>query len=331
MHAPHSRQFLCVARCHCPPQIVVAARAAASENAGFECCYGIYDAAVEVLSALNDSAIECCVCLSPLDDSDEATFTAACFHSFHDPCLFKWVSLSRTKWLEENLSDDSPTKRLIAAYRGEVTARANVEAEVCNQLDHVTCQVATWTHEVEVSQAALEVSRCDNDSLATAEAQTRLWEAERTVSQLVKDRQGLKGKMKAAALRREEAEARLAREEGKVREKVTTQLPTAPCPVCRVSVDWSPDLEAGYSSWCASQAAPSPAGPQGAEDAAAALPDLDPDTRAYLDAFRARVTALMETQRANGGIIDGPPPTIVIGATPTPVAEATPLPALPTE
>lgn len=101
-------------------QVLEAARLAAADGAGMECCYSVVDAATELLSHLNDTDVSCAICLAALEPEElEDATTTPCFHSFHNGCLFRWVHEQRQSWAADRFNEDAPIRRYVSACRGD--------------------------------------------------------------------------------------------------------------------------------------------------------------------------------------------------------------------
>lgn len=306
-------------------------REIATASVGMECCYAIVDAALDKLSHLNESVIDCAICLSMIDvDDEEGSFTARCYHSFHNSCLFKWVQQLRHTWMADNFAEDSVMIRHVASCRSEAQTRvsrqhsrnccgtcefsvtelcaqsrvqARAEVELRSELEAVKLQIESLQQEIASYKA--EIARTPNEDgrndAALAELAGKLRECEAALVRCVTAREGGKAKVRNAAAKREEAEVKLAQQQDKVTQAMRDTRPTVGCPVCRVPVEWTDHREEQFTAWCAGAAASG--APDPAEDETAAS-ELDAATKAYLSTFRARMAAITAKQREAGGIID---------------------------
>ncbi len=149
-----------------------------------------------------------------------------------------------------------------------------------------------------------------------SDARLELKDTERRLATLLRERDALKTKLRAARPRAEEAEQRLAKEQSKLEQFASSATAVAPCPVCRTLLIWEPAMEAAYTAWCARACAPAPSSSSpDCADMKAAFASLDKHTRAYVDRFRQHVAKVTEAQKAAGGQIDPTPVVLIVGAT----------------
>lgn len=323
-------------------QVLCAANAAAADSIGMECCYAVADAVLDALSHVNDSAIECCICLAAvLPEELSCAYTGSCFHSFHGDCIFGWVRTCRTSIEAERSSQETPIHRHLSACRGDVGNKVcstcqcqhlsvmwawlqvKFANDVSDQLESVKNDIAATQAEVESYKLSLAVA---DDSIVAAAA-SRLKELEKVLSALLLSRDSLKAKLRSARQKVEEAEARLGRESAKLLALTASSKPMLiPCPVCRLPLPWDPPQEAGYGLWLAAQVDGAPSPPT---DSTNLLEALDADTRAYVLRFREHVAAVTAAQREAGGQIDpAGTPSLVVGAPPPPPPTVDPPPTM---
>lgn len=188
-----------------------------------------------------------------------------------------------------------------------VWLQARAVQELSEQLESTRFSIEQTQRAVSELRVVVDASSDESD------ARLELKDTERRLAALLRERDALKTKLRAARPRAEEAEHRFAKEQSKLEQFASSAAAVAPCPVCRALLTWDPAMEAAYTTWCARACAPASASPDDA-DMKAAFDSLDERTRAYVDRFRQHVAEVTEAQKAAGGQIDPAPAVLIVGA-----------------
>lgn len=291
----------------------------ATDAYGAPCVYAVAEAAIEVLSELNDT-VECSICFSALEDSDESYTAPCCFHSFHGDCIFVWV------WHE-----DTGATGGAAACEEEDRRLAYAQS----QLKHKEQHLETCSNELAVLEAQVERVK---SLLAACQEQTQADQYARSIEKLLPARDSLRNKVGRATEKRSAAALEIVAVEAKIRAAREVRQPTVHCPACRNLIPFA-SLKEGYTDWRARRAAGAGGKGKPAEEVSAStlVSAWDAHTRAYLDRFRAAALDIEDRQTKAGGRVTDttivlPPDTVpspaTVTASATPVVSAAGTPAV---